>query len=89
MTYGEMAEDQHARGKGRRRNKIMITDNCDFCLKIVHIYRNQIALRRYGRKFMCEFCRFKDGRQDEAVENRYLPCWQHTINMKGTKKRRF
>jgi len=77
MTLGQrverMSQELRADWKTKRR---MITDLCDFCLKTVYMKRSQIGMRARGKKFMCEKCRFTDGRQEEAKANKYLPCWQ-------------
>ena len=64
-----------------------IKDMCDFCHRYAYMSRQLIGIRKTGRKFMCEVCRFEDGKQDEAKLKKYLPCWTNPILMgKFTKK---
>jgi hypothetical protein len=64
-------------GRGSRRSsgklRSVVTDLCDFCLKIIHIRRRFLSLRIRGWKFICRDC-LKDRGIDlnGKVCNRYI-----------------
>lgn len=76
-TYGELAEQRAARNRKDGTPRMMTKDLCDFCLALVYLYKRQLGLRLRGKKFVCEVCRFENGRQEEAMKIGALPCWQH------------
>lgn len=78
MTIGELAEQKAITKRKDGMDRRMMKDLCDFCLKVAYLYRNQIGMRRHGRKFVCEICRFENGRQADAMAIRAMPCWQRS-----------
>lgn len=75
QTKGEYVESELAAGRGRRRNRSMIQDVCDFCKGYRLVKRNQLALRLKGKKFMCLACRQKPQNKEIVENERPLPMW--------------
>lgn len=81
MSVSEEAEFKASVFTKTGKPRWAVKDLCDYCLHVVYLKRDALPLRKRGKKFMCEHCRFEDGKQDIAVKNKDLPCWRSLVKL--------